>query len=230
MLFDVDGTLLNADGQGRAAMESGLSAVTQGTILAEGIDFGGRTDRGIIRSILERNGHPLETSGVNMERAISAFIDAALCDWDDSRVQALPGAIQLVQRLHRNQMLALGLVTGNVRRVAELKLDSIGLLPFFAFGAFGDEHEERVRLVDLAIERASDRYCRCFTPEDVCIVGDTTRDIDAAFMRGTSCVAVATGLHTVDELADLAPTALFDSLAEVALVENAILDAVGLRQ
>ncbi|HKV84102.1 MAG TPA: HAD family hydrolase [Ktedonobacterales bacterium] len=108
----------------------------------------------------------------------------------------------------------LGLVTGNIERIAWLKLRAAGLADYFAYGAFGDEAEERAELPALALARAQTHYAATFAAEDVYVVGDTPADIACGAACGLRTVAVATGvIHSLDELRACGPDYAFADLS-----------------
>ena len=55
------------------------------------------------------------------------------------------------------------------------------------------------RLLSLARRRISQRLASRIDPEDVWVVGDTPRDLEAARAAGAHCVLVATGRFTLPE-------------------------------
>jgi len=87
----------------------------------------------------------------------------------------------------------LALLTGNWERGAGIKLGSVGLRRFFAFGSFGDGQTDRRDLPPVALARAAEHCGREFGPEETWIVGDSLLDVDCARAHGIPCFAVATG-------------------------------------
>ena len=63
----------------------------------------------------------------------------------------------------------------------------------FAFGAFGDEDEDRRALVPVARRRANDAGHRPHPSERVVIIGDTPHDVDCAKAYGARAIGVTTG-------------------------------------
>ena len=97
---------------------------------------------------------------------------------------------------------------------AELVHAHFGLSGRFAFGAFGEEAEDRDRLACVAVARAAERYG---VPAERCVVvGDTEHDIACARAAGARVVAVATGTRSREVLAAHAPDLLLDDLRDVA--------------
>jgi phosphoglycolate phosphatase-like HAD superfamily hydrolase len=81
----------------------------------------------------------------------------------------------------------LGLVTGNIRACAYLKLKHGGINSYFGeIGGFGDDDGDRNRMAALALERAGN-------PVTAFLLGDTPSDIEAARSNGMVSVAVCNG-------------------------------------
>ncbi len=109
--------------------------------------------------------------------------------------------------------VAVGLLTGNIRRGAEIKLAAAGLTDRFAVGAFGSDEEDRNRLVPVARARAQEFWGEGFPGTRTVVVGDAQADIRCARAGGAWSVAVASSKTPKAELAALAPDVLLDSLA-----------------
>ena len=80
-------------------------------------------------------------------------------------------------------------VSGNIRAVAELKLQVFGLdAPIrWKVGAYGEDHDVRADLVDLSLHRAHTAAA------DAVLIGDTPADVEGAHANGVRVIAVATG-------------------------------------
>jgi phosphoglycolate phosphatase-like HAD superfamily hydrolase len=89
-------------------------------------------------------------------------------------------------------------------------------------GAYGSDDADRTRLPPVAARRAAALVGRVFEGPEVVIVGDTPRDIACARAFGATSVAVATGRHSVDELAACAPDHVFADLGDTARAWAAI--------
>ena len=116
-------------------------------------------------------------------------------------------------------------LTGNVRRMAEMKLRAVGLDAHLdlAAGAYGDSHEVRSDLVHLARGNAARRYGRDFSGTATVLVGDTPLDVAAARATGARAVAVATGGTSADGLAESGADVVLPDLTDTAAVVSAIL-------
>ena len=113
----------------------------------------------------------------------------------------LPGAHDAVRALAADPLVHQGIVTGNMRRTALLKLRVCGFdgLPDPALGAFGDHRSDRVHLVLDAVDAARDRGIDV-SPAQAVVVGDHVHDVRGALDAGARCVGVATGRVSADEL------------------------------
>jgi phosphoglycolate phosphatase-like HAD superfamily hydrolase len=106
------------------------------------------------------------------------------------------------------------LLTGNIRRGADLKLRHFGLDSYFEFGAFGEDAMDRNRLGPIALQRAREHLKKDFHIGFTWIIGDTPRDIACARALGCKVMAVATGRHSIDELARHHPEAVVSDLRD----------------
>jgi phosphoglycolate phosphatase len=116
-------------------------------------------------------------------------------------------------------------LTGNVRRMAEMKLGAVGLDANLDLetGAYGDSHEIRSELVHLARGNAARKYGREFAGTATVLVGDTPLDVAAARATGARAVAVATGGTSADKLAESGADAVLPDLTDTPAVLSAIL-------
>jgi phosphoglycolate phosphatase-like HAD superfamily hydrolase len=125
----------------------------------------------------------------------------ALADeiWASKEYRVLPGAEDTLVRLGQAGVM-LGLVSGAMEGAARTKLMPGNLNRFFVFGAYGSDSPDRAELTKLAIEKATGLHDK-LTADQVFVVGDTPRDIEAAQAAGAVSVGVATGHYSTDELA-----------------------------
>ena len=105
----------------------------------------------------------------------------------------LPGVPALLETLQAREDVFLGLLTGNFRDGARIKLERFDLWRYFRCGAFGDDSPDRNALVPVALERAAACGMVPLQPADVLVVGDTPNDVACAQVVGAVPVGVATG-------------------------------------
>lgn len=224
VLLDIDGTLLSSNGAAPSAFRSALEEVFGTSGPRNGYSFAGRTDPQIARDLLRMGGVPAERVERDLPEAWRRYVLALERELRETRVSVLPGAHALVDRLESRADTVLGLLTGNLREGARLKLASAGMdIDRFVVGAFGSDHGDRRELPAVAIRRAEERLGHRFQGKAVVIIGDTPYDVACGAHLDVRTIAVATGSYSVEDLAECGPDHLFDSLAETDAVLRAIL-------
>jgi phosphoglycolate phosphatase len=218
-LFDIDGTLLSTGGAGKAAMEAALISEFRLEAVLDGVPYSGRTDRAIGRDLLGLHG--IEDSVDTWRRLVTAYLAHLPQYLASHRGQVLPGIASLLDLLGNDETVLLGLLTGNVREGARGKLVHYGLWDHFALGGFGDDHFDRNE-VALAAKAAIAAHLEGRTVDEVWVVGDTPLDIRCARHIGARVAAVATGWHTLEELAVAEPDVLLADLSDPAPFLSAV--------
>ena len=127
----------------------------------------------------------------------------------------MPGVRQLLERAEDRRDTILGLLTGNLRRGAQLKLEHYGLWQFFVIGAFADDHHDRNQLGNFALSRVKEHSGAEFLGANVDVIGDTGHDISCGKAFGARTIAIATGSWPREKLAECAPDFLFDDLSNL---------------
>ena len=218
VLFDIDGTLILSGGAGEKAFERVCETefgVRNGTAR---LNFAGRTDPAIVREFFEQ--HAIDSSPANFQRFFERYVfllDHMLHRLDG---RVLPGVGAMLAELDAMPKRPLvGLLTGNIRLGAQIKLSHYQLWPRFAMGAFGDDHENRNQLAAIAKERGSQRLGEKLAGEQILVIGDTPRDIECARAVGARSLAVATGKYSLAELSADDPTWVVSTLAEISISE-----------
>ena len=222
LLFDIDGTLIRASP--KAHQEAMLAAVER----VYGVSFApdedpigavvpnGKTDRQIVREMLEPRGVAVDEGFPEFERVACRLHSA-------SRDEVLTGAVRdrtaALLRALRDDGHLLALLTGNLEPIARHKMQLAGLAEFFApgLGGFGSDAEARPELVPLARRRAAldgEPYPRA----DTLVIGDTPLDVAAAHADDVRAVGVGGFRYTSDDLLAAGADAAVDELHEVERV------------
>jgi phosphoglycolate phosphatase-like HAD superfamily hydrolase len=209
-LFDIDGTLIASGGAGKAALEAALTEEFGITRIMDKLELSGRTDRAIIADLFRL--HVIDDTPENHERLRDAYLRHLPRFLHAGRV--LPGIADLLANLAGRADMAIGLLTGNVRAGAKVKLGYFGLYDYFAFGGFGDHHLDRDDVAREALCEVHQRFNGSVHPDRIWVIGDTPLDIRCARSIGARAVAVATGWHTLAELAEHQPDLLLADLAD----------------
>jgi phosphoglycolate phosphatase len=211
-LFDIDGTLLSSGGAGKAALEEGLAEEfgVRGTM--EKLVLSGRTDNAIVSDLLRLSG--LADSEENRARLFAGYLRHLPGCLARCAGRVLPGVQALLGLLGTRGDVAVGLLTGNIRAGARLKLGHYGLYEYFAFGGFGDRHHHRDDVAREALAEVHRHLGTRVDPGRVWVIGDTPLDVACARAIGARAVAVVTGWHDRTELAACGPDLLLDDLSD----------------
>ena len=215
ILFDIDGTLLRDGIAAKIAFARALRDTYQTTGPIEGFRFAGMTDPECVSEIMRLAGVDERTILTRRDECLRRYTELLAQEIREHQDAHLyPGVRELLERLNKLDHVLVGLLTGNVLRGAQLKLRRWNLEPYFRFGAYGDDHENRAVLAQIALEKARALSGRSFSGAETTIIGDTPKDIACARAIGARAVAVATGTISRDALAACGPDALLDSFAD----------------
>jgi len=218
ILFDIDGTLIRTGGAGVRAFARTSEAVFGLKDGTRDMTFHGRTDTSLVREFLRLHGLP--ESGENVQKFLDAYLLFLAEMLEANPGEQCPGVGQFLKDCRRiSPNPVIGLLTGNVRLGAELKLRAHGLWEEFELGGFGDDHEDRGQIAAIAQRRLSGRLGQAVEGRDIVVVGDTPRDVACARAIGAQCLAVATGGIPAEELAASGPDWLVEDLREITAVE-----------
>ncbi|MCB9737201.1 MAG: HAD family hydrolase [Deltaproteobacteria bacterium] len=213
-LFDIDGTLVTGNGAGRRALKRVFERRWGRPDALDLVDFGGATDRGIMREALAAIGVAHDAGAVDEALAEYAAILPELVGPEGYRPHR--GVIAALDALRERPGIALGLGTGNIELGARAKLAPAGLNPYFAFGGFGSDAEDRGELLEVGARRGAARLGAAREACRVLVIGDTPRDVAAARAIGAACVAVATGWTSADDLRAAGADVVVEHLEEAA--------------
>lgn len=224
VLFDIDGTLLHADGAGVKATLDSLRDFFGVTERPPGYSMAGKVDAQIVLEIVAHSHLDL----ADVRQRLSAYWDAYAAtlayELPHHQVHALPGVHALLAALAGRPDVVVGLLTGNLERAARLKLSAAGIDPDqFRLAAYGHEAETRDALPLLAVERARATTGRTFIGRDIVIIGDTPADVHCGETLGVRTIGVATGHFSVDQLRAVGADVVFPDLSATDAIIGAIL-------
>jgi phosphoglycolate phosphatase-like HAD superfamily hydrolase len=214
VFFDIDGTLVHTGRAGMKAFARVFATEFGAHNGTEQMKFAGRTDVSLVREFFRI--HSIEPSAANFERFFDRY-----AFWLDHLIQDSAGApcrgvLDFIDELRAlpNPPL-LGLLTGNIRLGAEIKLRHYDMWDLFVTGGFADDHEDRNQIAAAAFQRARRLIGNSLRPEEVVVVGDTPRDVECGKSIGARVLAVATGGATLEELRQHTPDWAVNDLREL---------------
>lgn len=222
VLWDIDHTLIKTGGLGRELFAHAFHAAT-GTPMLHMAAPAGRTEAVTFRETAALH-------GLDGTTAYPAFATALADAYRDhiqelrARGRMLPGAHESLTALAARPEVVQGVLTGNLKAVAEVKLAAFGLTAFIdaSVGAFADDGNTRADLVHAARTRAHQAYGHHFPGTATILIGDTPNDVTAAKATGAIVIAVASGLYTTEQLAHAGAEMVVPDLTDPAVVHSVL--------
>lgn len=187
----------------------------------EDIQAAGRTDKAITTDLF--NFHGIELSTENWTRFLDCYLTQLPISLSRQQGLVLPGIIEILEHLGSVEDVTLGLLTGNLKIAADVKLNHFAIGHHFLFGGFGDDHPNRDDVARLAWEAAGAHLGQELSHETVWVIGDTPADIKCGRAIGAKTVAVATGIYSSDQLEPHQPDFLFEDFSDVTRVLDCLL-------
>ncbi len=162
----------------------------------------GRPDSEIVFETLAVNGI------VAQDDHLPRFLAALATAFADRRKRlakegrAMAGAKDALKAVARLDGVTQTVLTGTIRSNAVHKLQAFGLDRYvdFDLGGYGEEVYPKATLLQVAQGRAKQRLGIPFVPANTVVIGDSTRDVQAARIGGAAMIAVASGRSTAAEL------------------------------
>jgi phosphoglycolate phosphatase-like HAD superfamily hydrolase len=229
LLWDIDGTLIHSVKTG--GYKNYMIPVLEEIFGTSGrlgeLRVSGMTDLQIVYEALSVEGISQEDILARAEVLVSRLTEEArrVTGNGIKFFEVLPGVRETLEALAAHQRYESALVTGNIKPMAQLKMELVGLDQYLSLpGAFGDESHNRRDLPARAADRIREHLQLDLAPEQFIVIGDTPNDIDCARHFGARAVAVGTGrFYSREDIMACEPDALLPDLTDTQLV----LDTLG---
>ena len=218
VLFDVDGTLVHTGGAGKNAFARTFAVAFNAHDGVKKVSFAGRTDVSLARELFGIHG--IAATPENFQRFFGHYafcLDHVMQNANGGVCHGVSEFIADLLALPEPPML--GLLTGNIRLGAEIKLRHYDLWEKFETGAFADDHEDRNHIAVAALERGRRILGTNLQPQEIVVVGDTPFDIRCGKFIGAKVLAVATGGAKLHELKPHSPDWLVEDLSKIGARE-----------
>jgi phosphoglycolate phosphatase len=225
VLWNIDLTLVDVARVSREAYADAFRRVT-GRPLVALPKTAGRTDSEIFFEALADNaggsggGQDLLASYTReLEAAFAARLDQL-----GAQGRVLPGAQEAVAAVAGLPGVVQSVLTGTIRPNAVAKLRAFGLDHFFdlEIGGYGSEIYPMGALLLRSRGRASEKYGTDVGGDATVYLADSGRDVEAARVGGSRCVAVASGRSTAGELRDAGADGVLDDLTDTEAVVRTV--------
>ncbi len=212
VLFDIDGTIMEWTKVHHDSFSEAFKKVYGVETDTGIIKSAGMTEQQIIIEVLEKNGINSEIIKGRMSEAMEVMEEYFAREIKNSKVEILPGVEGFLKELDINKVL-MGLVTGNLEKIAWGKLKNSGLDKYFKLGGFGSDHISRTELVKLAISRAEHDF-GFKLDNNVFSIGDAPSDMKAGKEGGAfKCIGITTGIYSAEQLKEAGADYVFPNLS-----------------
>ncbi|MDP4220927.1 MAG: HAD hydrolase-like protein [Bacteroidota bacterium] len=224
ILWDIDGTLvIYKDKFPHRLFEGMIKEFFGQEISLKNYRFSGKTDKAIIADMIGIAGIPAEVHREKEEAMMEWVADKVEADTSPDSFNLLPNVTELLKKLAAEENTTQALLTGNLPRCAEIKLQHFDLMKYFAFGAYGIESINRNDLGPIALEKFA-RHHNGNTPEefDPVVIGDTIPDILCAKHIRAKSIITLTGRTVREEVEPYGPDYILNDLSDTDKVLQAI--------
>lgn len=214
ILFDVDGTLIRTRGVGVQAFARAFNTLFKFPDTTKKISFAGRTDVSLAKEYFRLNNYTPTPQDIENFFAAYVFWLYEMIKYSDGGV--CDGVVEFIHKAKRlSPPPLIGLLTGNIRLGAEIKLRHFGIWDEFEIGAFSDDAEDRNEIARIAYERACRALGERLDGNQIVVVGDTKHDINCARAIGARALAVGTGGEPIERLKMYSPDWAVQNLNEI---------------
>lgn len=194
VLFDVDGTLVDSQGDIVASMAAAFQAVGQDAPARAAV-------LGIVGLSLEAAMQRLWPGGdaachAQMVQAYKDSYVALRAAKGAASSPLYPGARAVLEQLAQQPNVLLGVATGKSRRGLDALFDSYDLRAFFVTTQVADHHPSKPH-PSMVLQAMAETGVG---PQDTVVVGDTSFDMDMAQAAGACAIGVSWGYHPLQAL------------------------------
>lgn len=204
VLFDLDGTLVNAGGAGRTSLRKAIKELYGVEPEFDHSLISGRTDLdnfSIVYSLIKKGKKP---TAAEMKKMKAKYLEILPTEVHAvvrcKKYDLIPGVEKFLKMLAKDKDVILGLGTGNLEEGAKIKLEPSKLASYFTVGGYGEDGQTREELLQAAVKRAEKKFKTKLEPDQVYVIGDTHRDICAAKNCGFHSAVLTNGFGDAQKI------------------------------
>lgn len=204
VLFDLDGTLVNAGGAGRTSLRKAIKELYGVEPEFDHSLISGRTDLdnfSIVYSLIKKGKKP---TAAEMKKMKAKYLEILPTEVHAvvrcKKYDLIPGVEKFLKMLTKDKDVILGLGTGNLEEGAKIKLEPSKLASYFTVGGYGEDGQTREEMLQAAVKRAEKKFKTKLEPDQVYVIGDTHRDICAAKNCGFHSAVLTNGFGDAQKI------------------------------
>ena len=204
VLFDLDGTLVNAGGAGRTSLRKAIKELYGVEPEFDHSLISGRTDLdnfSIVYSLIKKGKKP---TAAEMKKMKAKYLEILPTEVHAvvrcKKYDLIPGVEKFLKMLAKDKDVILGLGTGNLEEGSKIKLEPSKLASYFTVGGYGEDGQTREEMLQAAVKRAEKKFKTKLEPDQVYVIGDTHRDICAAKNCGFHSAVLTNGFGDAQKI------------------------------
>lgn len=204
VLFDLDGTLVNAGGAGRTSLRKAIKELYGVEPEFDHSLISGRTDLdnfSIVYSLIKKGKKP---TAAEMKKMKAKYLEILPTEVHAvvrcKKYDLVPGVEKFLKMLAKDKDVILGLGTGNLEEGAKIKLEPSKLASYFTVRGYGEDGQTREEMLQAAVKRAEKKFKTKLEPDQVYVIGDTHRDICAAKNCGFHSAVLTNGFGDAQKI------------------------------
>jgi len=220
-IFDIDGVL--ATPEPKIHFNSYIYAIKEifgvETSL-EGLDFHGTTDRWVIYALSRKKGIDDKRIDDNIDRIFKIMGDYYEQNIKTSTIEPLEGVEELLREFYQKNFV-MGVLTGNIRRIAICKLKKLNLDKYFTVGSYGDISKNRIDLFNEVISQVEEKVGKV-DKKRLFYFDDSINGLKVGKDAGFRTIGVATGIYPYEKLMEIKPDFILEDLSDLKRVLDLI--------
>jgi phosphoglycolate phosphatase-like HAD superfamily hydrolase len=205
LFWDIDGTILKTNGAAAIPFADAVENFTGTRVSIDRQELSGFTDYEIALHLMELS--PEKENLQKVTKVLNFYSDILSTSLEVGRVEKIGEVEEVFNLLQENPQVELAIGTGNCHKGAVAKLSHVRLLQFFELKNIFCASEENWNrdLVLLSAQKSVDQN------QVGIVIGDSPKDILSAKLVGLKVIAVATGMHSEEELSKYSPDYILDN-------------------
>lgn len=194
IFWDIDGTLIRTNGAAAIPFRRAIVNYLGSSIELDRKKFSGFTDYEIIKSIFADLNIGIDIS--QMEKILSDYILNLRSSLESGNVIKINDISEVLSSLENSKEFENAIATGNCYTGAITKLSHVDLLKYFKPEYIFYANQQNISRDQII---ASAKKSLAFGQVGI-VVGDSPKDIDSAQKNELKILAVATGMHSEEDL------------------------------
>ena len=205
LFWDIDGTVLRTNGAAAIPFADAVKNFTGTQVRIDRQALSGFTDYEIALHLLGVS--PEKENLQKVTKVLSFYTDRLDVSLKVGKVEKIGEVEEVFNLLQENPQIELAIGTGNCYKGALVKLSHVKLLQYFELKNIFCASEENWNrdLVLLSARKSLDQN------QVGIVIGDSPKDILSAKSVGLRVIAVATGMHSEEELSQYSPDYILDN-------------------